>query len=185
MKIYSVIIILIAILVVSGCGEPKADIETPKSYDNSGLTFNYPKNWTITEDIVEGEIRYVFVETPGDAIVIIQLLPKSDSGTVEEFSRSFSSEMVESISIGEVIEINFDALDLQNGYSRIKEEFSISLLGEEVPLVRTYWSKDYEGLRCFIICQSAPEDLAKVAPGFDLIAWSLKYLKASLFLIGS
>jgi hypothetical protein len=52
----------------TGCGETQADLSTPKTHKSGAVTFDYPKNWRITEDLVTPEIHYLFVETPGDAL---------------------------------------------------------------------------------------------------------------------
>ena len=42
-------------------------------YEKDGLSFSYPANWEVTEDFVSEDVRFVFVESPGDAIIKIEV----------------------------------------------------------------------------------------------------------------
>jgi hypothetical protein len=166
---------LVASLLVTGCEEREADLGSAKIYQRHGIFFSYPGNWKISEESNEIGIRYVFVETPGNAIAIIQLFPLEVAQTLNQYSRDYASAAAEATAIGKISVSKFQDLGMKNGYARIKETFSITLLGEEVPHVRTHWSKDVAGSRGFIICQAATEDLPKVEAGFGLLAESLKW----------
>ena len=53
--------------------ETAALVDSPKSYNKGGVTFNYPGNWTVTEDgLADESVRYLFLETAGDNFVSIQ-----------------------------------------------------------------------------------------------------------------
>ncbi len=162
------------LLLLEGCGEPKADLSTPKTHTSGAITFNYPKNWKITEDSVTPEIRYLFVETPGDALVILQSYPAGEASNIEVFSKKFSESTSAETPIGEIAKSTFTDIPDSGGFNWIAENFEISLLGHSVPHRRLYGTKEIGGRQVFLILQVATEDFSKAEPGFQLIRDSLQ-----------
>ena len=160
-----------------GCGEPQADLSTPKTHKSGAITFDYPKNWKITEDSVTPEIHYLFVETPGDALVILQSYPTSDADTLAEFSEEFSESATTETPIGTIAKSTFAAIPDSDGYSWIEEDFAIDLLGESVPHRRLYGTRKIGGRQVFLIFQVATEDYSKAETGFQLIRDSLRSIQ--------
>ena len=84
-------------ILVAGC-ERAPDIDQPNSYDKGGIAFSFPGNWSVSEDVTEpGELEYrhIFVESPGNAIVIIQRYSPGIDLTVEEFAKQFLEGTIE------------------------------------------------------------------------------------------
>jgi hypothetical protein len=158
----------------AGCGEPQADLSTPKTHKSGAITFEYPKNWKITEDLVTPEIHYLFVETPGDALVILQSFPTGDADTLAEFSEQFSESAAKETPIGTMAKSTFAAIPDSDGYSWIGEDFGINLLGDSTALRRLYGTKNIGGRQVFLIFQVATEDYRKAEIGFQLIRDSLR-----------
>src|SRR5437016_14586787 len=84
---------LISLLVTVGC-ERRAETEQSKNYDNNGVQFRYPANWRVTEDSQDGNLRHLHIETPGAAIVAIQIWYSSDAD-ITQFAKDFSSSATE------------------------------------------------------------------------------------------
>ena len=42
-----------------------------QTFDQDGLSFEYPEDWEIVEDDIQDSVRYVFVQGPKDAVAII------------------------------------------------------------------------------------------------------------------
>lgn len=162
------------VAVLAGCSEPKADLSAPKTHQSGGITFDYPKNWTVTEDEPMPEFHYLFVETPGDALVIYQSYPQEDAIDLLEYVEAFSSETSSAIPIGEMTQGAPKTLPPSNGFDWVQEDFSINLLGEKTPHQRIYGSKVLGDRTLFLVLQVATEDAANVMPGFDLIRSTLR-----------
>lgn len=174
MKLVSFILLLGIALMFTGCGEPAAGVATPKRYDKNGLTFQYPGNWKIEEDEeLEGGVHHLILETDGDALVVMQLFPTELASSLAEYAREFSTESNAALPIGRMMDSKFTPLPEKAGFTRLQENFSIKLLSERILHVRRYGSRDFAGKRCFLICQVAAEDLAKVEAGFDQIEASV------------
>ncbi|MCG8526206.1 MAG: DUF4720 domain-containing protein [Opitutales bacterium] len=173
MKRIELSFLLIILLFLSGCLEPRANISSPKSYSNLGIQFEYPKNWKITEDEQDDFVRYLFIESPGDAIVILQIYGKEDKLDLENFAHDFSDNAKNELPIGVFSDSTFEVTG-----DYLEEKFTISLLNESVPHRRKYALRDYNEQICFIVFQVAEEDLDKTNPGFDLIIKTLKYEKS-------
>ena len=161
-------LILCAFYIVTGCGEPVADLNNTKTYDKYGISFKYPGNWTVS-DKMTGDISSISLETPGDTVVIIQNYPVEYSMNLKKYANEFSKSMAENLPIGN---INNQKI-LSSSESMIDEEFSISLIGEKVPHRRKFVSKNTEKSTCFLIYQVPKEDFEKSQKGFELINSSL------------
>ena len=158
---------------LAGCGEPKADLSKPKTHRSGTLTFNYPKNWRVTEESVTPEFHCLFVESPGDALVILQSYSTDGADNLTEFSKNFSESAATERPTGTMDKSQFAELPDAAGYSWIVENFEINLLGESIPLQRFYGTKDIGGKQVFLILQVATEDYSTVEAGFHLIRDSL------------
>lgn len=160
---------LCTLLLITGCGEPVADINKTNSFNKHGMTFKYPGNWTLSDEVT-GDIISIYLETPGDTVVIIQNYPNDYSMNLKEFSEDFRKSMIENLPIGN---INSQKV-LSSSANMIDEEFSISLVGEKVPHRRKFLCLNSEKTTCFLIYQVPKEDYEKSQKGFELIHSSLE-----------
>ncbi|MEO0453356.1 MAG: hypothetical protein AAFY98_04380 [Verrucomicrobiota bacterium] len=158
----------------AGCGEPQADLSTPKTHRSGAITFDYPKNWRVTEESAASEIHYLFVESPGDVLVILHSYPADGADDLTAFARDFSESAATETLIGKIERSKFTDMPDTAGYSWIVEGFEINLLGESFPHQRFYGTKEIGGRQIFLILQVATEDYSKVEAGFQLIRESLR-----------
>lgn len=171
MRIHILTISIIIIFSLIGCEKP-ADISSPMSYEKQNIRFSYPSNWKVTEDVEQEDIRYLFVESPGDAIFLVQIYSKQDAVSLREFSEWFSAQAKQETSIVNIGNSSFSATEkiIEIGRKKgIKEAFSMTLLGEHIPHIREYYLIDTNNKVAFLISQTAREDLSKVEAGFNLI----------------
>jgi hypothetical protein len=130
----------------------------------------------VTADSQREGVRYLFLETPGNATVAIQIYLATEALEIEEFGRGFSSmvrkEMPKYVAAGNS---TFGAPEDVSGYKSIIEQFSISALGQEVPHIRSYKQKQFGNNVVYVICQVSSEDEDFVDVGFDQIISSLQY----------
>ncbi len=164
---------LLTLCVWGGCPEPPADVANPKSHASGPCTFNYPQNWEITDDEFAADFHYVFVETPGDAIVILQSYPLDQEEDLAGYAEVFSANAAAETPIGEMSESVFSERSTAHGYNWVVEELAISFLGETIPHRRVYGGREFGGRQVFLILQVATEDYAMIEPGFHLIRDSL------------
>ena len=163
-----------ALVLVSGC-EKSAITDQPKLYSKTGLEFQYPMNWKVTEDAEQADRRYLFVETPGDAILIIMLYSAREAPPVQEFARDFAQSAKQEVPIGKVHPSTFGSVKTAGGHEVLTEKFTITVLGEKVPHSRTYVRKPFGKSVSYLIAQVADEDLPKVTKGFEQIITSFRY----------
>ena len=170
----SIACLVIAGLLLVGCGERRAETGSPRTYQHDGIEFEYPGNWKVTEDDREGEVRLLLVETPGEAIVVIQITPEDMAAGLREFAETFARSAREQTPIGKIGKSSFAAAKNQGEYEVLTERFSISLLGEGTPHTRTYHRRNLQGKALTIILQVADEDGSKVVKGAEQIVSSFK-----------
>jgi hypothetical protein len=151
-------------------------VKTPKSYDKNGIHFRHPGNWKVTSDFQRDGVRFLVLETPGQASVAIQIYSASEALEIEGFAHQFSSnvrsEMPKYVLVGNS---TFAGPEDVGGYASVTEQFSISTLGTEVPHIRFYKQKQFGNNVVNVICQVSNEDEDFVAIGFDQIQSSLQY----------
>ena len=169
----SYLVIMLFLLV--GCGERSARTDNPRSYNKTGIEFKYPRNWKVTEDVQQAEFRYLFVETPGNALLIIQIYSADDALEIQDFAKNIDHSVKEETPVGNVSASTFSSVNKSDGYEILTEQFSITLLGETVTHTRTYRRKPIGSKVCFIIAQVANEDFSKVTKGFEQIFSSFRY----------
>lgn len=161
---------------VSQCSEKPADLDNPKRYNKHGLEFQYPGNWEITKDSRISRVRTVFVESPGDALVIIQVYPPDLAIDLKDFVKNFSDAARDEMPVGSFSKPVFDNEVLVHGHKTINERFDTMLAGQRVPHVRLYERIVSGGTACFLVAQVADEDRSRVINGFGLVFSSFKFL---------
>lgn len=174
--------LLIVVQYYRGHNEETADTDNPVMYEKKDIRFSYPGNWKIAEDredTEEGFSHHVFIESPGNAVFIIQIFPVLDAIPLQQFAEQFS-KLTQQKGYSRINNSVFSELkksiNLTNNYS-IQENFSIKVSGEQAPHIRGYYSVTNNKRIAYLISQTATEDLPKVNAGFALILESFNLTK--------
>lgn len=161
-------------LVVVGCGERAADVSKSKPFRSGEISFEMPGNWKVASNDRGEGFHSIIVETPGDTIAVIQLLPLSEAEqSLEFYAQAFSASASEETPVGKMTGSALGPQPEVHGFERLRESVVVSLMGQEVPIWRSYAGKCFENDRLFVIFQSPESDLGKVQPGFEFILGSL------------
>jgi len=166
--------LLASACLLSACWEKNADTENSIRYDEGGISFDYPGNWEITENVTNEDYQYLFIEAPGDAILKIEIYPEELSGDLSWFVEleieAFREAVPKIAKLGQHKEeveikktINGRELD---GY---RYEFDISVLGMDVPHVQEFFTFGSQSHSAYVVTQVASEDLDKVENGFEQV----------------
>ena len=161
----------ILFLFLSGC-EKAADISSPLKYSQDKLSFSHPGNWKMTQDEMQNNFRFIFVESPGDAIMTILVFPEKGDESLQDFASRFSASAREATPVGTLSEGVFTEKERIFKNKKLKglhEKFSITLLGTDVPHIREFYSIESKNAVAYLIPQTASEDAQKTEPGFELI----------------
>lgn len=173
-SIFHISYLVIAVLLLVGCIEKKAQVDNPKSYSKEGVTFEYPRNWKVTEDTQQEGPRNIFVESPGSAILSIQIYTTDEVIEIQKFAKSFSAYAQEEKSVDGIDAPVFSGVDKSSGDEVVTEQFSLILLGKKTPHTRIYQIKIAGNKKCFLIAQVADSNMDKVIKGFEQIFSSFK-----------
>ncbi len=173
---------LVALLPFFSACEKMANIDSPQSYSKDGLSFSYPGNWKITEEEVFEEItRFINIESPGNANVMICFYDFEDDETLmefaTEFSRDMASEIEDTIPLSKVGKIEFSKVTREGVSGPIEglsNKIPLVFLGQKVPQVLEYFTLKKQSKTVFIVCQSSEEDLEKTEPAFKQIVETLE-----------
>jgi hypothetical protein len=152
--------------------EETADITSPATYNKGGISFSYPGNWEIFEDKGYGDIHYVLIESPGNAIFSIQICPNQEAIPLQQFAEQFPEIAKQEAFFSKKGKSSFSDLEQSEnsgGLYGVKEEFSIKALGFQRQYIRRYYLATNDTQTIYLISQAATKNLSKVDDGFSLI----------------
>ena len=175
-KILKFIGTILILSLVASC-DRAADVSIPVSYNKKGVNFSYPSNWKITEDDEQNDIRYVLLESPGNAIFIIQVYLSEDAVSIREYAEWFSEEAIKETPIFERTEGSFTKVKaIVDGKEvpGLRQDFSINVFSLPVPHVSEYYRIEKGNKVAFLISQAAEDDLKYEAEGFELLIKSFQ-----------
>jgi len=165
---------------------PEATIPSEK-YQEDGLTFEYPSGWKVLEDSVQESVRYVFIESPDEALSVIQVFSIEDAPSLEDFSQSYSAQtqvipvepegQSEDVTPSATPQPEFMAItrDLDGkSYEWIVETIPSTVAGIDSSDYREYFRKDSERFSAFLINQVNKDALNKHEGSFEMIFRTLK-----------
>lgn len=171
--------LLFLLLSLSACVEKPADIKNRLQYKNDGISFFYPGNWEVTEDTVVEAVRFIFIETPGDAIMKIEIYPIDQSFELKEFVEldiealiNRTPEILNLAKDNEIAEVKTSIRGIE--YSGLKYELGISILGVDIPHVSEFYALHSNDNVAYLVSQVAKDDLRRVNVGFKLVLSSFK-----------
>jgi hypothetical protein len=151
-------------------------MKRPKIYEKDGIHLKHPGNWKVTADSQRDGVRSLFLETPGQATLTIQIYLATEALEIEDFAHQYSSNVhSETPRYAAVGNSTFGGPEDVSGYKSMTEQFSVSALGQELPHIRFYRQKQFGYNVVYVICQISNEDEDFVAVGFDQIMSSLQY----------
>ena len=171
-----VLVLLIIIQYYRLNNERTADITSPTTYNKEGLSFSYPGNWKIIEDKGQGDIRCIFIESPGNAVFVIQTCPNQEAIPLQQFAEQFPEIAQQETlfsSIGTSSFSDLEKSERSGGRYGVQEEFSSKALGIQRQYIRRYYFVTNDTQTAYLISQVATADLSKVKAGFGLILNSL------------
>ena len=166
-RLFVPLIALSAASCVDLAGEPAADTKNIE-YRKDGLAFSHPANWKVTEDNPEIGARYLFVESPGDALVMIFLFSDEPEG-LEAFAKDFAQNRAQAEANVRIDGSRFKPHTRTVGerkYEGFVETFNVTVLDNALQHTCYYYQTD-DGVH--VCAQVATEDLQQVEPGFDTI----------------
>ena len=170
----------------------KVSLETAipsTTYDEGGLLFDYPSDWTVLEDSVQDSVRYIFIESSDEALSIIQIFRKDEAPSLEDFSLSYSEQTQVAPTVSATNDSNVDvqpSAALQsdfmaitrdlNGvaYEWIVETIPGSESGVNTNDYREYFRKDSERFSAFLVNQVDKTALDKHEGSFEMIFRTLQ-----------
>ena len=141
-----------------------------KKYHNNGVSFSYPANWKVSSDVDTGALRYIFVESPGNGIFIVQVYPARSNLSLAEYAKGFANKAKNSSRKIQRISLKFSKVTGPGNLGEgVKEDFTIGYLGKVLAHVCYYYQVNRSNKTAYLISQSANEDLPKVQNGFKLL----------------
>ena len=169
--ILSILVILSFAFLVSSC-EKIAETGKPQQYKGDGFSFTYPGNWNISEDVDEEGMRYLIVESPGNAIFLAQVYDEETAPDLDTYAQWYSDQAKTQMPFGTAEpgkrtknERRIDG-ELRSG---LYERFDVRLAGTRTPQILEYYRVDSGG-KAYILVSFVPDtDLDQVSPGFDQI----------------
>lgn len=168
--------LLVLVLALGAC-ERQADLESTQMYAKSGISFSLPGNWSVREDVEEGGLRFLYLSSPGEAVMFIGTYPEGYAPPLEDHARLLIDSMMGEFPIGDRTEGGLEPFSKAIGdrtFDGLRNEFVVSVLGVEFPYRAEFYVVGSETKQVYITTQVPTEYLDKVEAGFDLVVSSLE-----------
>jgi hypothetical protein len=179
--------IVVGVAFVVGCGvfgEPAPNVGSPSHHDAHGLAFDYPGNWTLKGEVEDSEGVELYsaeVESPGNALVLMQQFKPAISLEVESLMAEVSAGMQEGAKeeLGGMADYteggtrDIDRTLLGETRPGKEKRFTLGLLGQKVAHTMLLYPLELEDRSLILYLQIPDEDSSKAQPGFDQILDSL------------
>jgi hypothetical protein len=173
-----VLVFLVGVALLSSCRdqESKAKVVDPNHYTKNGVEFDYPGDWKVTGDKeLEGGVRYLFVESPDNALVMVHIIPKIAASDLHEFSRDLSNATKEEVEGAAFVGSKFGEAGEDGKYATVEEELTIDMADVSIPHARKYYRREIGDVVCFLTTQvpvdeqaASNKGLAQVVQSFQL-----------------
>jgi hypothetical protein len=144
----------------------------PQTYQDGSMSFSLPANWKVTMQGKGGGCGYAFVEAPGEAVVFIKGFPLKKDPGLQKFAKEFSRTANSWTPVGKITSKGFHSFSDKRYGAGLKEPFTITFLGVDVPHARLYRRQAGSHCAFYLLTQVADEDAASVEPGFREILGS-------------
>lgn len=175
---------LVAALLVAAC-ETTPDVGNSKSYAKDGISFDHPGNWSVTEDVTTAGVRYLFVESPGSALLAALIHTPPTDESLEDFAVGFRRRLIQAVDDRALLEASKSSTPSEVGVpvravvmgaprDGVEHALAASALGEVVPHKFRAFKVELRSATIFLVAQAASEDWTLVAPGFDLVLSSFE-----------
>jgi len=175
-KFFKLLVFTVMTFTIIGC-EMQADLKNTVEYRDSDISFTLPGNWNITKNVDNGGVRYLIIETSGEAILTLNIFPIEGSRPLKEFMENMVADMTNNFPFGKrnkgaIIEVE-TVVDgrIFKGY---ENQFIVTLLGVEVPHLSYFYYQESDSRVAYLSAQVVLEDIDKVQEGFELTLSSLK-----------
>ena len=134
----------------------------PKQFENFGISFLYPDNWSCDE---EPESQTVMVESPEGAFLAISQLSDEDADPIAQAKQAMEADYDE---------IEEDKYERVVGDSKLQ---GVTLSFVYLDLIVTshllLWERDVDEATYFIQIQAEDRDMAKLESVFDAVLSSI------------
>lgn len=164
--------LLLAVLALAGCEAPEA--QSPKSFNQQGIAFQYPGDWTADEAEKVGETATsVTCQKKGfDDSGLITIACFNDSLALDEVQQVYRNQL-DSTSLYQLAGVKFAAArpGRFGPHETLQTRFTMSMIG--VAHTGSLDAFHYRNHTFMVLKQEANEDTAKNKAGFALITKTL------------
>ena len=168
-------------LACGGLGETAPDVASPQTWSGSGLSFDYPGNWSAEAETSAG-FQSVTVESTGSTMVIVQIYEPGTDLSLDVFAPIFVTEMQKAMAeiAGGMIDLEPPKLTTSSraiaGATRDARTgaFEVELFGIKVPHTIDMYMIDRSSGPILIYVQAPDEDRPTSLPGIDQVLDSMK-----------
>jgi hypothetical protein len=161
---------------------------TITTYEKEGVSFQHYANWKVTEDaeLAEGSgVRFINLEGPDEAIIMLTLMPSPVAQTLEDYATTMAREFTAAITetaIGPIRPATASPTGSRAVSARIggadqagiSHTYTVSVLGVKVPHVANFYQLVGPKTTAFIVTQVATEDAQRTAPSMSIALDSLR-----------
>ena len=159
-----------SVVLVSASCSPVADLSNPKFFENELITFSYPGNWEIDENVREDYGYRISISGPENSVVILLVISPGWEMNFEDYCKQYSEMLKDNISLGKITRTELsDVVVHPNGMETCQLSLTLSILSENINSTAKFWKIGSGGIAVIGMTQVADEDREKLLDGFRLI----------------
>lgn len=171
LPILNILVIILLALLLGAC-EEQAIVTRPHEFNHDGISFKYPANWKIQDDLENPAGGFVVVTSPGNSTFVLQVYDANNAWDLDDYASTYYERAKTQIPLGSAENIRRSTVErLIDGQSRkgIYERYDVRVAGSrEAQIVEIYRIRMRDKVY-FLVSSMPDENLEQVSPGFDLI----------------
>ncbi len=149
-----------------------------KRYENDGLSFSYPDNWQVTEDLsIENGLRHVNIEDSDSSLYVLNIMSSEFEVDLEDYATNFVKDLPANLQVGKIVKVEGGTTSrviCGRNYNGVRRRYSVSLLGEVVPNTADFFLIAGEKTNALLMIMSPDEDLTAAEKEFQMFSDSLR-----------
>lgn len=180
---------LLVMLLTTGCMTP--DLEDTIQYDMADVTMQYPSNWTIAEEVNEGDgiLQMVsFASQMEQGMFAVQRFGIDPGTSLDSYADQFISEMGGILEDDYKYMMEYEGLDSKADVEKkwgeeslqgVERRFTMEVLSQELKCVSQFFEIPAPTGTCFIIMFSNDNRWEKDELGFDYMLNSIQFIEGA------
>ncbi|WP_374348669.1 hypothetical protein [Chitinimonas sp.] len=169
MSLKALLFLSLICLGLQGC---KPASTTPSAYDKDGVKLTLPAGWKVSQDSNAAANRYLVIDTPGNAVMTINVLDAAIAPPLKQFVDSYIEVAIKETPVFTRTKGTIAPLDIELNGSTIhalRNEFAMEVAGASVPFKQDFYPMAGGSRIAYLATLASNDEEASVKGGFEQV----------------